>query len=87
MYAVVIPVSFNDRAAAQDELAQLVPQVSGIPGFIAGYWVALSDDEGTAMMVFESEDGANAVAAQAKAAPAAAVTTLSVAVGEVMAHA
>ena len=87
MHAVVIPVTFNDRSAAESELDGLVSQVSGAPGFVAGYWVALSQDNGTAMVVFDSEDSAQALAAQAQAAPAGAVTTHGVEVGKVMAHA
>jgi hypothetical protein len=87
MHAVVIPVTFNDSTAARAELDQLVPQVSGIPGFVAGYWVALSQDQGTAMVVFDSEDSAKALAAQAQAAPAGAVTPGRIEVGEVLAHA
>jgi hypothetical protein len=87
MYAVVIPVTFNDRSAATAELEGLVPQVSGMPGFVAGYWVSLSQDKGTAMIVFDSEDAAQALAGVAKGAPAGAVTSGTIEVGEVMAHA
>jgi hypothetical protein len=87
MYAVIISVTFIDRSAAEGELVGLVSQVSGIPGFVAGYWVALSADKGTAMVVFDSEGSARALAAQAQSAPAGSVTTDSIEVGEVMGHA
>ncbi len=87
MYAVVIPVTFNDYSAAEAELDGLVPQVSGMPGFVAGYWVSFSKEEGTAMIVFDSEDGAQAVAAMAKGTPPGAVTSGTIEVGEVMGHA
>jgi hypothetical protein len=87
MHAVVIPVTFNDRSAAKGELEGLVSQVSGMPGFVAGYWVALSQESGTAMIVFDSEDSAQALATVARGAPVGAVTTGSIEVGEVMAHA
>ena len=87
MYAVVIPVTFNDRSAAAAELEGLVPQVSGMPGFLAGYWVSLSQDKGTAMILFDSEDSARALVAVAENTPAGAVTPSSIEVGEVMAHA
>jgi hypothetical protein len=87
MFAVIIPVTFNDRSVATAELDGLVPQVSGMPGFVAGYGVSLSEDEGVAMIVFDSEDGAQALAAVAKDAPAEAVTSGTIEVGEVMAHA
>ena len=86
MYAVVIPVTFNDRSAATAELEGLVPQVSAMPGFVAGYWVSLSQDKGTAMIMFDSEDAAQALAAVAKGAPPGAVTSGTIEVGEVMAH-
>src|SRR5208283_651562 len=86
MYAVLIPVTFNDRPAAMAELDGLVPQTSAMPGFVAGYWVSLSQDRGTAMVVFDSEDGAQALAAVAKGAPAGAVTPGTIEVGEVLAH-
>jgi hypothetical protein len=87
MHAVIISVTFNDRSAAQAELAGLVSQVSGVPGFVAGYWVALSEAKGTAMVVFDSEGSAQTLAALAQSAPAGSVTTDSIEVGEVMAHA
>jgi hypothetical protein len=64
-----------------------VPQVSGMPGFVAGYWVSLSEDKGTSLVVFDSEESARAVVAMAENAPAMSVTTDSIEVGEVMAHA
>jgi len=87
MYAVVIPVTFNDRSAAEGELKGLVAQVSGMSGFVAGYWVALSQDKGTAMVLFDGEASAQALAGVARGAPAGAVTTGSVEVGQVIAHA
>jgi hypothetical protein len=87
MHAVVINVKFTDFQAAKDELSRLVPMVSGAPGFVAGYWVALSEESGTSIVVFESEDSAETLAAMAEAAPAMSVTVDSVAIGEVMAHA
>jgi hypothetical protein len=58
-----------------------------MPGFRAGYWVALSGDKGTSMIVFDGEGSARALAAMAENAPAAAVRTESIEVGEVLAHA
>jgi hypothetical protein len=87
MHAVVINVTINDFPAAQAELEELVPRVSGAPGFVAGYWVALSQDKGTSIVVFDSEAEAQAVVAHAAAATAVAVTMDSVEVGAVIAHA
>ena len=87
MHAVIIDVSMTDSPAAQAELEQVVPRVSGSPGFIAGYWIALPDGTGTAIHVFDSEAAAQALVAQVQSAPAAAVTMEAVRVGEVIAHA
>jgi len=87
MHAVVIPVTFNDRSAAEDELEGLVSEVSGTPGFVAGYWVAMSQDKGTAMILFETEEPAQALANMARSAPTTAVRPGTIEVGEVMAHA
>ncbi len=87
MHAVVIPVTFNDRSTAESELPALRSQVSAMPGFVAGYRVALLEDKGLAMVVFDSEGSAQALADIARSAPAGGVTTGSVEVGEVMAHA
>jgi hypothetical protein len=86
MHAVVYNVTINDQPAAQVELGELVPRVSAAPGFVAGYWVALSQNKGTAVVVFDSEASAQAVASQAGPA-GGPVTADSVEVGEVVAHA
>ena len=55
MHAVVLTVTINDPEAATTALReQVVPQVSGSPGFIAGYWVGLEGNRGTSVVVFES---------------------------------
>ena len=64
-----------------------MPQVSAAPGFVAGYWIALPPDKGTSVGVFDSEDSAQARADMAERAPAMAVTTDSVQVGQVIGHA
>jgi hypothetical protein len=87
MHAVIIDVTFKDVSAAQAELSQLVPQVSAAPGFVAGYWIALSPNKGMSIVIFESEAVAQALAEMAQGAPAMAVTMDSLEVGEVMAHA
>jgi hypothetical protein len=49
--------------------------------------VDTDDNTGTSITVFESEDGANALADMARNSPPSnAVTTTSIKVGEVMAH-
>lgn len=87
MHAVVVNVTVNDPAAATASLRdQVVPQVKGAPGFVAGYWVGLDGGHGTAVIVFESEDSARSAASQAQA-PGEFVTFDRVEVGEVVAHA
>ena len=39
MQAVVIKATITDRDALPTALDELVPEVSGAPGFVAGYWI------------------------------------------------
>jgi hypothetical protein len=88
MHAVVVTVTIKDRERAQAALRdRVVPMVSGAPGFVGGYWVSVSDDQGASIAVFESEEAARAMAGQVDAAPAEGVSIDSVQVGEVVAHA
>jgi hypothetical protein len=87
MHAIVLQVTINEREAATTALKeQVVPRVSGAPGFVAGYWIDLSGDRGTSVSVFESEDAAQALAGQIQP-PGDFVTFDSVEVGEVVASA
>ena len=85
--AVIIKVSMSDNVAAHAQLDELVPRVSAMPGFVAGYWIALSEGKGTAIHVFDSDTSAQALIAQVESSPAGAVTTESVEVGRVIARA
>jgi hypothetical protein len=87
MHAVVTSLTFNDRAAAEAELPAIVSRVSDMPGFVGGYWVALSADQGTSIIVFDSQEAAQTLANFAQDAPYASVTPRAIQVGEVMAHA
>jgi hypothetical protein len=87
MYAVVIPATFNDRAAADQELGGLVDQIRAMPGFVAGYWLATSHDKGTALVVFENEPCAQKLVDIVLGMPHGSVTAGIVEVGEVLAHA
>ena len=87
MHAVVPNVKVNNPDAATAALRdQVVPQVSGTPGFVAGYWVRLDAGRGTSLVLFASEDAARAAAAQAEL-PGDFGTFDSVEVGEVVANA
>ena len=87
MHAVLLNVTVTDADAAATALrAQVVPQVSGTPGFVAGYWVRLDGHRGTAVVVFESENAARSAAAEAQP-PGDLMTFDSVEVGEIVANA
>jgi hypothetical protein len=85
MHAVVVRSTINDfeqgRSFLRDEV---VPRVSQAPGFVAAYWVRLEGNQGTSMLVFESEDAARAMADQISPPPNDAVTLNSVDVGQVV---
>jgi hypothetical protein len=86
MHAVVTRVTIQDPDAAQQALEnEVVPRVSGAPGFVAGYWVRVAEDKGASVVVFESEDAARTAAERIQAP--APVTFDSVEVGEVAASA
>jgi hypothetical protein len=61
--------------------------VSGVPGFVAGYWVAVSESAGRSVAVFESEDAAREVASRVEATDRSGVSIDNVEVGQVVAHA
>jgi hypothetical protein len=90
MHAVVVQVSINDFERAQEFLtSQIVPRVSQAPGFVAGYWVRTPDNKGRSIIVFESEDAAQAAKQMVEAGQPGddTVTLESVDVGEVAASA
>jgi hypothetical protein len=89
MHAVVVKVKILDKDAATARLNdQVVPRVSGAPGFVAGQWVNLGQDQGVGIMSFESEEQAKAVAGQIQGPEnEGAVTFDSIEVGEVAARA
>jgi hypothetical protein len=88
MHAVVVDVRLEDVEAAQAGLReQVVPAVSGAPGFVAGYWIHLSENHGHSVAVFESEEAAKAMAENVQPPAGAPVTIENVEVGEVVASA
>ena len=87
MHAIVVRVTIKDEEAGEKLLReQVVPRVSGAPGFVAGYWTR-RDDTGLSMLVFESEQAAEAVAGQIESPDPEAVTMEGVEVREVVANA
>jgi hypothetical protein len=87
MHAVVTRVTINDNDAAESHLhEQVVPGVSQAPGFVAGYWTR-KDGTGLAMVLFETEDAANAAAERIPSMLTDAVTLEGTEVREVVANA
>jgi hypothetical protein len=87
MHAVVVNVTVNDPEAAELALReQLVPRVSHAPGFVTGYWT-MKDNTGLTMLIFESQEAADAMRDQARSVVPSAMTLDGVEVREVVAHA
>jgi hypothetical protein len=87
MYAAVIPFTINDRDALPTVLDEVVQDVSAAPGFVSVYGVALGQDEGIAILVFDSEASASLQALAAQVMEKTALTVGTPKVGEVVAHA
>jgi hypothetical protein len=94
MHALVTRVTIHNADHTREMLtSQVVPAVSGAPGFKTGYWTwQTGGDEvdGLAMMIFDSEEQARAAGARISAVAADAsddVTLDSVEVREVVASA
>ena len=87
MHAVVVKVTINDAEAGLSELREVVvPRVSQAPGFVTGHWTR-KDSSGMSMMIFESEDAANAVTEQVRSSVPAGATLEDIEVREVVANA
>jgi hypothetical protein len=87
MHAVIVNVTINDADAAERDLQeQLLPRVSQIPGFVAGYWT-VKDDSGLTMIVFESEAAANGMRELVSSTVPDAMTLQDAEVRQVVAHA
>ena len=87
MHAVVVTVTISDHELAESHLREnVVPGVSQAPGFVAGYWTR-KDDSGVAMVLFESEDAAQAMSERAPSMVPDVVTLKDIEVREVVAHA
>ena len=93
MHALVTHVTIHDADRTREMLdSQVVPGVSGAPGFQAGYWTWSSGDggmNGLAMMIFDSADNAGAAGDRVRAAAESSddVTLDKVEVREVVASA
>ena len=89
MHAVLVKVSISDFEGSVKELREtVVPRISSLPGFVAGYWTRSSDgSNGRSMLVFESEEAAQAAAERVGASIPEGVTFESAEVREVVASA
>lgn len=87
MHAVVVNVTISEEEGAMSALRdQVVPRVSGAPGFVAGYWTR-KDNTGLSMTIWESEEAANSGAEMARSVAPEGVTVDNVEVREVAASA
>jgi hypothetical protein len=87
MHAVVVTVTISDHEVAESHLREnVVPGVSQAPGFVAGYWTR-KDDSGVGMVIFESEDAAQAMSERVPSMVPDVVTLRDIEVREVVAHA
>jgi heme-degrading monooxygenase HmoA len=89
MHAVVVRVKIEDFETARKHLAEeVVPGVSQAPGFQAGYWTRSEDGRnGMAMILFDSQESAQAATEPIRAAATGGVTLEDVEVREVVEHA
>ena len=92
MHALVVRVTIHNADRTRDVLNnQVVPQVSGAPGFKTGYWTwATGGGDGLSMIIFDSEENARTVGDRIRAIAADApddVTLDGVEVREVVASA
>jgi hypothetical protein len=87
MHAVFVRATIHEPEQALEALrGQVVPQVSQAPGLVAGYWLRPEPNQGRSLVVFESEEAAQAAADQVRAMAPEFVTIDSVEVVEVVAH-
>jgi hypothetical protein len=65
---------------------ELIPRVSGAPGFISGYWTT-KDDTALSMFIFETEEAATRMSEQARSGVPGGVVLDGIEVREVVEHA
>ena len=89
MHAVLVKVSISDFEGSVKELREtVVPRISQLPGFVAGYWTRSGDgSNGRSMLVFESEEAARTAAERVGANVPEGVTFEGAEVREVVASA
>ena len=88
MYAVVGRSTIQDFDEARKFLREeAIPRLSAMPGFVSGHWVRLGETDGASMIIFETEEAAQAAKERFMSSLPPAVTPISVEVGEVQEHA
>ena len=88
MYAVVGKSTIQDFDEARKFLREEgIPRLSAMPGFVSGHWVRLGENDGASMIIFETEEAAQAAKERFMSNPPPSVTPISVEVGEVQEHA
>ena len=85
MHAVVFQVDMKQgwKGNVEAELDQLVTMLKSVPGFVRGTW-ANDDRRGLSFLLFESQETAEGIAANASLPPDASVNIRSVDVYEVV---
>jgi hypothetical protein len=87
VHAVIVTVTISDHESAERHLReQVVPGVSQAPGFVAGYWTR-KDDSGLGMVIFQSEEAADAMSQRVPSMAPDVVTIKDIEVREVVANA
>jgi hypothetical protein len=75
MHALIVRVTIHNADRTREVLnSQVVPQVSGAPGFKTGYWTWSTggDLNGLSMIIFDSEENARAAGERVSAIAASA---------------
>ena len=75
MHALIVRVTIHNADRTREVLnSQVVPQVSGAPGFKTGYWTWSTGGElnGLSMIIFDSEANARAAGERVSAIAASA---------------
>ena len=87
MHAVIVRVTLHDVEAALEFLRnKVVPRASQEPGFVKGYWLR-KENSGLSVLIFESEQAADAASKRIEPLSEAPVTLEEVELREVAAEA
>ena len=90
MHAVVVTVRIepgHEQEAIEQLHARVVPTVQQTPGAVAGYWLSAKEGRGLSVVVFESEEAAQAQAERVPNMPRSEFVTFeNIEVREVVAN-